>query len=69
MALDLTQGCTLLLTPDRSSRLQPSLAYAEKQDATVRLDSGTTLEFDGKIGSWHQNKFDQVQRTKGELFL
>lgn len=67
MALDLAQGCTLSLTPDMSSRLQPRLAYAEKHDATLRLDSGTALEFNGEIGSWHQNRFDQ--RAKDELFL
>lgn len=69
MTLDLAQGRTLSLTPDINSRLQPSIAYAEKHNATLRPDSGTALEFNGQIGCWHQCKVDQVQSGKDELFL
>lgn len=68
MALDLAQGCPLSLTLGRSSRLQPSLVYAEEQDATLRPGSGTALEFNGKVDNWHQNKVDQVQRAKDVWF-
>lgn len=69
VALDLAQGCPLSLTPDVSSRPQPRLAYAEKHGAVFGLDSGTALEFNGKIGSWHKTKVNWVQRAKDELLL
>lgn len=67
MALDLVEGRTLSLTQTISSRLQPSLVYAEGHDATLRLGSGTALEFNGKIGSWHKNKVDEIQRANDQV--
>ena len=67
MALDVAQGLYPITHSRHKFKTQPSLAYTEKQDATLRLDSGTAVEFNGKIGSWHQNKVDQVQRVKDGL--
>lgn len=67
MALDLAEGSTLSLTQTISLRLQPSLVCAEGHDTTLRLGSGTALEFNGKIGSWHKNKVDQIQRANDQV--
>lgn len=56
MALDLTRAVPCQFIPDIRLRPQPSFAYVEGLDATLRLGSGTALEFNGKIGGWQQNR-------------
>lgn len=69
VVLDLVQGCILLFILDISLRLQLSFVYLEGYDVILRLGLGIVLEFNGKIDSWRQNKVDQVQRVKDEMFF